>query len=198
MQIDLDHLHYWMSAIRESSDPKRTLEAFWRGQIHSKIWLIDNLVPFVKMPVSIDIHGGWVGVLASLLFQSKINCTFIRNIDIDPACESISRIMNKGEEIEGKFEAITSDMSLIESDADVVINTSCEHIDQQTYDIWLSKLPMNSLLVLQSNNYDIGEHVRIAKNLEDFKKQSQIQIFWAGEITFPKYTRYMLIGKKNA
>jgi len=198
MQIDLDHLHYWMSAIRESSDPKRTLEAFWRGQIQSKVWLINNLAPFIDVPVSIDIHGGWVGVLSSLLFQSEIDCTFIRSIDIDPQCEPISRIMNKGEEIEGKFEAITSDMSLITSAADVIINTSCEHINQQAYDIWLSKLPMNSLIVLQSNNYDIEEHVRIVKNLEDFKKQSNIQIFWAGELSFPMYTRYMLIGKKNA
>ena len=44
MKIDLEHLHYWMCAIRESKDPMRTLDAFWRGQLTSKEWLVDTLV----------------------------------------------------------------------------------------------------------------------------------------------------------
>ena len=43
MKIDLEHLHYWIHAIRESEDPKRTMDAFWRGQIQSKEWLIETL-----------------------------------------------------------------------------------------------------------------------------------------------------------
>jgi len=42
MNIDLEHLHYWMNAIRQSPDPMRTLDAFWSGQIKSKERLIDN------------------------------------------------------------------------------------------------------------------------------------------------------------
>jgi hypothetical protein len=48
--------------------------------------------------------------------------------------------------------------------------------------------------VLQSNNYDIPEHVRIAKDLEDFLEQSQLKVQWAGELKLPLYTRYMIIG----
>ena len=75
MQIDTEHLHHWMRAIRESKDPMRTMDAFWRGQILSKEWLIDELRKqrhHVKQWPSIDIHGGWVGTLASLLFQSDL------------------------------------------------------------------------------------------------------------------------------
>lgn len=197
MQIDLEHLHYWMCAIRESKDPVRTLDAFWRGQLQSKEWLIDNLDEYVHMGCSIDIHGGWVGVLASMIFQSNIPVTTIRSIDIDPSCEPIATMMNKGEEMAGKFRAITSDMCSIRSDADVIINTSCEHITQDQYDLWLSGMPHNSLLVLQSNNYNILEHVRIAHDLEEFKQQCCINVLWAGELELPLYTRFMIIGRKH-
>jgi len=197
MKIDTEHLHYWMCAIRNSKDPMRTMDAFWSGQLKSKEWLITELEKmFWVDDVSIDIHGGWVGVLASMLFQSNIKIKNIRSIDIDPTCESVATMMNKGEEIQGRFHAVTADMCNIRSDADVVINTSCEHITQDQYDLWLSGMPQNSLLVLQSNNYDIPEHVRIASDLEEFKHQCGINVIWASELKLPLYTRYMVIGRK--
>jgi hypothetical protein len=196
MQIDLEHLHYWMQAIRNSESPMRTMDAFWSGQLKSKEWLITNLRKNVNQVVSIDIHGGWVGVLASMLFQSDIYITNIRSVDIDHTCESIANMMNKSEEIAGRFRAVTADMCEIRSDADVVINTSCEHITQDQYDLWLSGMPHNTLLVLQSNNYDIPEHVRIANSLEEFKQQCHLEkILWAGELTLPLYTRFMIIAR---
>lgn len=205
MQIDLEHLHYWMCAIRESKDPKRTLDAFWQGQLRSKEWLIDNLVycihsevnKVLDFPLAVDIHGGWVGVLASMLFQSSIPIKHIRSIDIDPECESVATMMNKKEEIEGRFRAVTSDMCTLRSDADIIINTSCEHIAQDKYDIWLSGHPQNSLLVLQSNNYKIPEHVRTANSLEEFIEQSDVKVLLAKELELPLYKRFMIIGIKN-
>jgi hypothetical protein len=197
LQIDTEHLHYWMQAIRQSQDPMRTMDAFWSGQLNSKEWLITNLRKHVNKFVSIDIHGGWVGVLASMLFQSDIYIKNIRSVDIDPTCEPIATMMNKKEEMAGKFRAVTADMCDIRSDADVVINTSCEHISQDQYDLWLNGMPHNSLLVLQSNNYIIPEHVRVANNLEEFKQQSHIDVLWSGELELPLYTRWMIIGKPN-
>lgn len=198
MQIDTEHLHYWMQAIRQSPDPMRTMDAFWSGQLKSKEWLIESLTnfcPITDNPVSIDIHGGWVGTLASMLFQSCIAVKHIRSVDIDPTCESIASMMNKKEEIEGRFKAVTGDMCNTRSDADVIINTSCEHITQDQYDVWLSGMPHNSIFVLQSNNYDIPEHIRIANNLEEFKMQCGVNVLWAGQLELPLYTRFMLIGQ---
>ncbi len=196
MQIDTEHLHHWMQAIRQSPDPMRTMDAFWSGQLKSKEWLIQNLRPHVKKFITIDIHGGWVGVLASMLFQSEIPVINIRSIDIDPTCEPIATNMNKLEEMVGKFRAVTADMCAIRSDADVVINTSCEHITQDQYDLWLSGMPLSSLIVLQSNNYDIPEHVRTASSLEEFKTQSNLNVLWAGELELPLYKRFMIIGRQ--
>jgi len=197
MQINTEHLHHWMQAIRQSPDPMRTMDAFWSGQLTSKEWLITNLRTHVKKFVTVDIHGGWVGVLASMLFQSDVPILNIRSIDIDPICKPIAINMNKIEEMVGKFHAVTADMCEIRSDADVVINTSCEHITQDQYDLWLSGMPYSSLLILQSNNYDIPEHVRTANTLEQFKEQCHLEeIYWAGELELPLYTRFMIIGKQ--
>lgn len=195
MQIDTEHLHHWMQAIRQSPDPTRTMDAFWSGQLKSKEWLITNLRNNVNKFVSIDIHGGWVGVLASMLFQTDMPIKNIRSVDVDPSCEFIATNMNKIEEMVGKFRAVTADMCEIRSDADVIINTSCEHITQDQYNLWLSGMPYNSLLVLQSNNYDIPEHVRIARTLDEFKKQCGINVIWQGELELPLYKRFMIIGR---
>jgi len=196
MNIDLDHLHHWMCAIRNSQDPIRTLDAFWKGQINSKLWLINNIKPFVNNPSTVEIHGGWVGTLSSLLFQSNLPIVKITSIDIDPSCESIAIEMNKMEHNQNKFQAITSNMIDYKCSSDVVINTSCEHIVQQDYEVWLSKVPEHSLIVLQSNNYNIEEHVRIANSLDEFTQQSHINVMWSGELQLPLYNRYMIIGKK--
>lgn len=196
MMIDLEHLHFWMQAIRQSPDPMRTMDAFWSGQLKSKEWLIKNLQPHVKTLITVDIHGGWVGVLASMLFQSGMICKKIRSIDIDPSCQPIATMMNKQEEMVGKFEAIATDMCDFDSDADVIINTSCEHISQQDYERWLSKTKPGSLLVLQSNNYDIPEHIRIAQSLDQFESQCGLpQVLWKGELELPLYKRWMIIGR---
>jgi len=201
MQIDTEHLHYWMQAIRQSPDPIRTLDAFWAGQIKSKEWLIDNLKKTyawnVDRPATISIHGGWVGTLASMLFQSNLPIKYIESIDLDPTCESIAIMMNKLEDQDGKFKAITADMCSVPLCSNIVINTSCEHITQEQYDQWLTGVPNDTLIVLQSNNYKIPEHVRTADTMAEFSDQSHIKVIHQGTLQLPMYNRWMIIGYKN-
>ena len=196
-KLDIDHVLFWMDAIRSSKDRDRLLECFWKGQINSKAWLIKNLRKHIHAVVSVDIHGGWNGVLASMIFQSTIYTKHIRSLDIDPGCEEIAKQINKLEEMSGKFTAITADMCETASTSDVIINTSCEHITQEQYERWLSLQPRTSLLVLQSNNYDIPEHVRLSYSLDEFKEQSNLDVVWSGELDLPLYKRWMIIGRKK-
>jgi len=197
MLIDTEHLHHWMQAIRQSNNPMRTMDAFWSGQLKSKEWLIDNLKQYITKPVTIDIHGGWVGVLASMLFQSNIPIDSIRSIDIDPLCQHTAITMNQVEAHYGKFRAVTGNMTDIRSDSDIIINTSCEHITQDDYELWLSGIPNNSIIVLQSNNYIIPEHIRPVNSLEEFIRQSDIKVLLSSVLELPLYNRYMIIGTKN-
>lgn len=198
MKINIEDVLFWMDAIRNSSNRYRTLESFWKGQINSKIWLIDNLEKTqVKNWNKIIIYGGWNGVLATLIFNSNIKVNKITSVDIDPTCESIASTMNKKYEMQNKFNAVTANMCEYNEYSDVVINTSCEHITQDQYDIWLNNISNDSLIVLQSNNYfELDEHIRCSYTLEDFERSSNIDVIFRGELKTDKYTRFMLIGKK--
>ena len=200
MRLDIDHVLFWMDAIRNSEDRYRTLESFWKGQIKSKLWLIDNLTTYISTnDQNIVIHGGWNGVLASLLFQSNIPIKQIVSIDIDPTCEEISNTINKIEEIEGRFQSVTCDMENYHYTffPDIVINTSCEHLTQEIYDKWLSNIPLGSIIILQSNDYfDLNEHIRCSNNIEDFIEKSNIKVLSSSILPLPKYNRFMIIGTR--
>lgn len=198
MKIDIEDVLFWMDAIRNSEDRYRTLESFWKGQVRSKTWLAEQLPGFVPVtPLNIVIYGGWNGVLASILFNSKLAVNRITSVDIDPVCEDVANTINKRYEMQGRFKAVTADMTTYTTMADVAINTSCEHITQEQYNKWLSNQPNDAVIVLQSNNYfEHEEHIRCSIDLDDFTKMSHLKPFYRGYLETPKYTRFMIIGRK--
>lgn len=202
MKVELEDVMFWMDAIRDSSNRYRTLESFWKGQLRSKVWLIENLEQVLSAHYNkktVSIYGGWNGVLASLIFNSNINIARITSIDIDPACEDTAITINRRYNLEGKFTAITADMVTITNEsADIVINTSCEHITQEQYNIWLNNQPEDALFVLQSNNYyDLEEHINCSKDIDDFLSKSNLKPLYCGSLELPLYNRFMLIGRKG-
>lgn len=200
MKIEIDDIAFWMDAIRNSDDRYRTLESFWKGQLKSKTWLITQLEKISRSHVNakIVIHGGWNGVLATMLFNSELGIKHITSVDIDPQVRETALTMNKRYEMEGKFAAVTADMTEYQYEADIVINTSCEHITQNQYDKWLQNVPDHATLALQSNNYIIDEHINCSRDLEDFIKKSKLaNIKYKGVLELPKYERYLLIGDKH-
>lgn len=200
MKVDIQDVLFWMDAIRDSEDRYRTLESFWKGQVNSKVWLIDNLEKFLfpNTRNNIVIHGGWNGVLASLLFNSNIGVKHITSLDIDPECEKIARTINRRQDLEGRFTTVTADMCSYLYDADITINTSCEHITQEQYNQWLTNVPRHSLIVVQSNNYrDLQEHVNCSDTLQEFEQKSNLKIIFSDTLALQKYNRFMIIGYKN-
>jgi hypothetical protein len=100
--------------------------------------------------------------------------------------------------MQGRFVATTADMCNYTSDADVAINTSCEHLTQEQYNKWLDNIQPGTKVVLQSNNFfDLEEHIRCSSSVDDFVKISNIQVLYSGELQTPKYHRYMIIGIKE-
>lgn len=194
----------WFNAIRNLPDDRRSrgLEAFWSGQINSKIWLCETINQYYTSPSTIHIFGGWVGVLASILFQSNGNkIKKIYNIDIDPWCKNVSETINEKNKKIGKFISVTSDMASYEysSKPEIVINTSTEHVTQSTYDQWYKNVPKGTLVILQGNDFfDCDGHVRCTKNLNEFKEINYVQDeLFAGERFFDIYHRYMCVFVKN-
>jgi hypothetical protein len=188
-----------MNVIRETSgaDQYRLLENFWASQIQSKAWLI-NTIKMLDLPQdgNVYIFGGWYGILASLI-KDNFDYDAVYSIDIDAECEITGKLLDS------RIKFVTSDMTNITKEeiinASLIINTSTEHISQNTFDTWLNNMPDNVPIILQGNNYfSCEEHVRCSIDLEDFKKMNFLDVIhYEGELDCTQFTRYMIIGNKN-
>lgn len=200
MKVEIEDIKFWMDAVRNSEDRDRTLESFWGGQLKSKEWLVETLQRNHHVSnISCVIFGGWNGVLANLLFNSTIGFKHITSVDINPKCAETATTINKRQEMEGRFTAVTADMCEYEytNQPYMVINTSCEHLTQQQYNKWAKRVPKSSEVILQSNNYfELEEHLNCSRDLDSFKKKSKLNtVLVKDQLELPKYTRYMLIGR---
>lgn len=206
IKLDSDQLIKWFNMIRDLPEPERTrgLDAFWDGQVHSKIWLSQALNEHYDnpLPSNIYIFGGWLGVLANILFQnSKFYIDTIYNIDLDPWCEPNSTKLNETYYSMERYQAETVDMSeyVYNDTADIVINTSTEHVSQETYDIWYDNIPAGSLVVIQGNDFfSCDEHVRCSNDLDEFISMNRvIDPLFVGQLKTTMYTRFMCIFRKT-
>ena len=201
MKIEIDDVGFWMDAIRNSDNHYGVLESFWKGQLKSKVWLIQHLEKIIKEKNNvIVIHGGWNGVLASLLFNSEIDIKKIVSLDIDDTCHETASMINKRQEMEGRFDSITHDMTtyFYNENPTVVINTSSEHITQEQYNLWLNNIPKDTLVVIQNNNYhSLPEHIRTFKNVDDFRKACNLStVLLKDTLELPLYNRFLIVGYK--
>ena len=108
--------------------------------------------------------------------------------------------MNKIEDMSNRFKAVTCSMDEYQYECfpNIVINTSCEHITQDTYNRWLQKIPLGSLIILQSNDYfELDEHIRCAIDIDDFISQSNIKVWSSATLELSKYNRFMIIGSRK-
>lgn len=191
----------WMNVIREEkgSQQARILENFWASQLNSKAWLINNVNSYCDIPEnpSIYIFGGWYGILAQLL-RDVYPKADITSIDKDMLCASYGReLMLPNDNIN----FVTCDMKNFKDyspHTSLVINTSTEHITQETYDNWIMNVPENVLVALQGNNFfNCEEHIRCSETLDMFEKMNPLSKYKIrGGMGCGTFTRWMTIGYK--
>jgi len=200
------------------ADRASILDAFSRGQIDSKIWLINTLMRLDQNLGRIWIMCGWIGSLAYLMFRKKtyLNFTSIRSFDIDPICADLADILNRQEvKQDWAFKASTADVMDLNYDdhfwytkksdgsmerefgsADTIINTSCEHL--QDFDSWFARIPDNKLVILQCSNHESYDgHVNSMATIYDLSYRAKFKrLFFKGSLDCGEYQRHMLIGIK--
>ncbi len=193
-------------------------DCFSRGQLESKLWLIQELEDCKINLGTVFLCAGWYATLATMLFQSNIKLDNVRSFDIDDTCVDIAETFNKPWFVDSwKFKSITQDIMDVDynehtwqywsnannrmskpitDSPDTIINTSCEHIEN--FEEWYAKIPDGKLVVLQSNNYyEVEEHVNCVKDIKEFGNMARMTgPLYAGELELPKYKRFMLIGYK--
>ncbi len=187
-----------------------------RGQLQSKMWLIQELKRLDLDLGTVFLCAGWYGILAVLMFEHELNIDKIRSFDLDPEVADIADKFNLPWLVqEWKFKASTCDIhdidwpdfhyDVVRSDgsqvtlrdrANTVINTSCEHIEQ--FEDWYQGIPTGTLVILQSNDYDVvPEHVNTVPDLHAFEQQTPMsEVLYNGELNLGHYNRFMRIGYK--
>lgn len=206
--FNVEDVIQWFSAIRKVPEDQkyRALEGLWDTQINSKWWILEELNNIENLKLTsqnIYVFGGWIGILSSILLQrSEYEINKIYNIDIDPWCLPIAYNVCRLHIRNGKFKAITEDMSLYNYDLEnfptITINTSTEHVSQEVYNNWFNKIPEKTLVVIQGNNFfNCSEHIRCSTDLENFKLLNHAKnIVYEGILSNPMYDRYMCIFYK--
>ena len=165
------------------------LNCFNKNQYKCKKWLVDCLNNYeyhfknkTKDSIDIAVLGGWYGLTAKLL-KNYFAVKQIRNIY---SYEFV--------------EMDIKDLEIAEKSFSIIINTSCEHMEQEIINQTIAKAPKETLFVLQSNNYiEIDEHINCSASLQDFadKFKDNLKNVKMYELDMEKYTRFMLIGAKQ-
>jgi hypothetical protein len=181
-------------------------DAFSHGQIHSKLWLLDNLEPLLPEKSIITILGGWYNVLGFMMLTRRpTRYLGIHCIDKDPDTEQVANRLNNA----WTFQPAIVTHQIGDADtmmgigfaANCVINCSVEHFETNR---WFDRLPPKTLVCIQSSDIQDAEHPWLIKTpfktLDDLKAR-----FTMSELLFADtyrvqyqdwgYNRYMLIGR---
>jgi threonine dehydrogenase-like Zn-dependent dehydrogenase len=172
-----------------------------RNQMASKCWLADTLHASAGGRYGkVMILGGWIGALAAMLLHDRrFAIERVVSVDVDPQCAPVAESLNATHVAAGRFEARTADMRELDyagEAADLLINTSCEHVGG--FDRWYARVPEGQRLVLQSNDYvAVPEHINCVPDLAAFTAQAPMRnVQFAGQRAMRRYSRFMLIGTK--
>lgn len=217
LQFDLETLFQLKLAIERYPDANWN-DALSKGQLLSKLWLIEQLKQLDIDLGTVFVLGGWVGVLPALMFHNKeLRFDRIRSFDIDPKCADTADSLNRNVVIDGwRFKATTMDMfkldyteaqyTTLKANGDpvtlteypnTIINTSCDHVSP--FSDWWELIPLGKLVVLQNNNFFGADedHTNNVHSIDEMKKQAPMNdLLFEGELDLTQYKRFMLIGRK--
>ena len=206
-------INYWGGDGAEGAVMPDLNDFLSRGQVRSKLWLVSELAKIVDGPIgNVLFYGGWYNFSAHFLFsQFEVNKIYSLDVDrnvIEPSKRLYpdevenERFLPKSVNVNkvawnGKTTTVPADDGthwILCEETNMVVNTSCEHMDNTWYD----NIPSGTFIVLQTNDYFENEqHSNCCKDLEDAKDKYPMQnVFYAGELDTQLYNRFMLIGIK--
>lgn len=176
--------------------PEFDVDSLSKGQLFSKLWLVDELKKISPYYGTIYLLGGWYAIVAEMLFKN-MNVDKIHSFDLDESCGKIADEINVNYVIDNwKFKSFVKDINELSfEECDTVINTSSEHIKENT---WFDNIPTGKLVVIQSNNLEsIDEHINCVKNIYELKLKYKLsKFYYAEEIDVVDFKRFMIIGRK--
>ena len=182
------------------------LHCFSTSQRISKEWLIEQLnrhVPdsYTKRYLDVAILGSWYGYLSYLLkehFKCKL-ITEIRCYDVDDTAKKIGRIMFDGEKNLRFMTRDINEVDFSQQGFDIIINTSCEHMQDEDINKWLKNTREGVICVMQSTDKPDTDHINCSKDQHDFvtRYKHHFSECTVASLPFEKYSRFLIVGKKK-
>lgn len=213
-----DTINQWSD--RYGGDIVNMNDHFSRGQIQSKMWMLDKLEDIVedKQMGNVLMYGGWYNTFAYFLFE-RFDVKQIISLDVDPEVWEVADNFNAQQcyKENWRFKAATADVNRLQWDVDkrtvrfnverpqlsptsvnfrpnIVINTSCEHMSDE----WFINLPKGTPVCLQTNDYfDNPQHSNCVHTVNSARaKYPMTDLVYAGELETYLYKRFTIIGIK--
>lgn len=220
-QYPSDKLFRGINNLIKSEIPRPIInDIFSRGQIRSKIWLLEELNKIEANYDNVLILAGWFGQIKSI-YEKKCTYAKMRIVEIDrQACETSDYIFNLSNLENYKVKSIHADINDLKLHKngyewnvenfkdgikykekflpDLVINTSAEHMTEEWFHkIRFKGLESNPIIAIQSNNlFGIPEHINCVYSIDHMKKKFPMrEILFEGELQLKGYKRVMIIGR---
>lgn len=166
--------------------------AFRVKQMQSKSWMmrkIDSL-DLVDKNSKVLVIGSWLGFTSYCLY--KMGFQHITETDPDTRLEKFANRLNRRNK---HFVHLSKDINDVDvSKFDLIINTSCEHIADNS---WYDRIVTGTVMVLHSNNLEGYDHVNICKDVDEMKTKYPMQMLYSGELYLEQYSRFMLVGVRH-
>jgi len=191
-----DHLLQVIDNITKDQTVKSIINSENSRQHACKDWLINQTENYIgiKENFSICIAGGWYGLMAHKLRKKYgTRITKLSSFDRDKQCIMIGELMYPESDINFEWQSIQNYNPI---NYDVIVSTSCEHFSDKDLNSFLSKKQLNSVVILQSNNYNsISDHVNCKNSLQEFADAVNLTILDQQQLQTEAYTRYMIVAR---
>jgi hypothetical protein len=202
MLIDTKFLPLWSRVLYllNQKYPDRVSDfanSFSQTQQVSKEWLISLIDPHVHDPKRILILGGWYGTYLLPILLTKYKPERIVFNDIDPVCCDVVNHAFGGLGVHTVCNDVIANVVRYNTEPfDLIINTSCEHMDDMT---GLVNVNQECVYAFQSanNTNDPGHINPSTSGLELFKKSGMVTSLYSGSINVRSdKKRIVAIGKR--
>ena len=198
---------YFERAVMDRRYPR---DAFSKGQLASKSWLLGELYKVTPLPsnTTVALLGCWIGSIVEPMLNA-LTIERIYGIDIDAESIELAEKFNQKHVANSwKFKGVVADASildcnhmefetggeLIKVSPECIINTSCEHMGTE----WFESAGSDQLIVMQTNNSpDFEGHINPVASLKEMQTVYPLRkSMYSGQLKTPSYTRFMQIGYK--
>ena len=166
------------------------------SQYRSKQWLVEEMVNWVTEDApTILIVGGWYGTYLIPMLKEKYKDCSIIFTDKDPLTVEIASVLHKKQK-GCTFETHDTHNVKKKYKADVLINTSCEHMIEIGHQALTN--PSTCLYVLQSCDDTLDEgHINTAASTPEFVRKCGLTTeFFQARTDLGHKNRFMVIGYK--